>query len=70
MVLEIKGFAREMVSNCNVGATMYTVCKRAREELEDMIVGNHKIHYLHHKVGTSDYYKYNTALTPSSKGIL
>ena len=26
MVFERKGFAREMVSNCNVGATTYTVC--------------------------------------------
>ena len=26
VVFERKGFAREMVSNCNVGATMYTVC--------------------------------------------
>ena len=25
MVFERKGFAREMVSNCNVGATTYTV---------------------------------------------
>ena len=45
MVFERKGFAREMVSNCNVGATTYTVCKRAREEFKDMIVGNHKIHH-------------------------
>ena len=43
MVFERKGFAREMVSNCNVGATTYTVCKRAREEFKDMNVGNHKI---------------------------
>ena len=26
MVFERKGFAREMTSNCNVGATTYTVC--------------------------------------------
>ena len=26
MVFERKGFDREMVSNCNVGATTYTVC--------------------------------------------
>ena len=26
VVFERKGFAREMVSNCNVGATTYTVC--------------------------------------------
>ena len=26
MVFERKGFATEMVSNCNVGATTYTVC--------------------------------------------
>ena len=26
VVFEKKGFAREMVSNCNVGATTYTVC--------------------------------------------
>ena len=26
VVFKRKGFAREMVSNCNVGATMYTVC--------------------------------------------
>ena len=25
-MFERKGFAREMVSNCNVGATTYTVC--------------------------------------------
>ena len=53
MVFERKGFAREMVSNCNVGATTYTVCKRAREEFKDMIVGNHKIHYLHQTTTTS-----------------
>ena len=37
----------------NVGATTYTVCKRAREEFKDMIVGNHKIHYLHQTTTTS-----------------
>ena len=26
MVFERKGFAREMISDCNVAATMYTVC--------------------------------------------
>ena len=52
-MFERKGFAREMVSNCNVGATTYTVCKRAREEFKDMIVGNHKIHYLHQTTTTS-----------------
>ena len=26
LVFERKGFGREMVSNCNVGATTYTVC--------------------------------------------
>ena len=26
VVFEIKGFAREMASNCNVGATTYTFC--------------------------------------------